>query len=72
MGEMSDRFEIDVSAYVLMGNHYHHLLKTLRANLSKSMQWPGLTYARRFNLRHCRTDHLFQGRFQSLVIENYV
>lgn len=70
MGEMSERFEIDVSAYVLMDNHYHLLLKTPRANLSKAMQWLGLTYTRRFNLRHCRSGHLFQGRFKSLVVEN--
>ena len=50
VGEMSERFEIDVYAYTLMRNHYHLLLKTNRANLSKSMQWLGLTYARRFNL----------------------
>ena len=56
IGEMSERFEIDVSAYVLMGNHYHLLLKTNRSNLSKSMQWLGVTYTRRFNLQHFRTS----------------
>jgi hypothetical protein len=30
---MSERFEIDVFAYVLMGNHYHVLLRNRRANL---------------------------------------
>jgi putative transposase len=70
IGEMSDRFEIDVFAYVLMGNHYHLLLKTNRANLSKSMQWLGLTYTRRFNLRHFRSGHLFQGRFKSIIVQN--
>ena len=70
MGEMSERFEIDVSAYVLMSNHYHLLLKTRHANLSKSMQWLGLTYTRPFNLRHCRSGHLFQGRFKSIIVEN--
>ena len=59
IGEMSERFEIDIFAYVLMGNHYHLLLKTNRANLSKSMQGLGLTYTRRFNLRHFRSGHLF-------------
>jgi REP element-mobilizing transposase RayT len=38
IGEMSERFEIDVYAYVLMGNHYHLLLKTNCSNLSKSME----------------------------------
>ena len=70
IGEMSERFEIDVFAYVLMGNHYHLLLKTNRANISKSMQWLGLTYTRRFNLRHFRSGHLFQGRFKSIIIQN--
>lgn len=70
IGEMSDRFEIEVFAYVLMGNHYHLLLKTNRANLSKSMQWFGLAYTRRFNLRHFRSGHLFQGRFKSIIVQN--
>ena len=30
-----ERFNIEVYAYVLMGNHYHLLLKTPDANLSK-------------------------------------
>ncbi|MBW2602837.1 MAG: transposase [Deltaproteobacteria bacterium] len=38
IGEMSERFEIDVFAYVLMGNNYHLLLKTNGANLSRSME----------------------------------
>jgi len=67
---MSERFEIDVFAYVLMGNHYHLLLKTNRANLSRSMQWLGVTYTRRFNLRHFRSGHLFQGRFKSIIVQN--
>ena len=70
LGEMSERFEIDVFVYVLMDNHYHLLFKTHRANLSKSMQWLGVTYTRRFNLRHCRSGHLFQGRFKSLIVQN--
>jgi REP element-mobilizing transposase RayT len=68
--EMSDRFEIDIFAYVLMGNHYHLLLKTNRANLSKSMQWFGATYTKRFNLRHLRCGHLFQGRFKNMIVQN--
>ena len=70
VGEMSERFEIDVYAYALMGNHYHLLLKTNRSNLSKSMQWLGLTYTRRFNLKHSRAGHLFQGRFKSIIVQN--
>ncbi len=67
---MSERFEVDIIAYVLMDNHYHLLLRTNRANLSKSMQWLGTTYTTIFNLRHSRKGHLFQGRFKSILVEN--
>ncbi|MBD3345055.1 MAG: hypothetical protein GF401_08340 [Chitinivibrionales bacterium] len=70
MKETSERFDLDFYTYVLMGNHYHFLMKTRRANLSKSMQWFGATYTRRFNLRHKRSGHLFQGRFKNFIVEN--
>jgi REP element-mobilizing transposase RayT len=68
--EMASRFNLDIYAYVLMNNHYHLLIKTNNDNLSKSMQWFGATYTRRFNVKHRRTGHLFQGRFKSFIIEN--
>jgi len=70
LGRMSDRFEVDVFAYVLMNNHYHLLLRTNRANLSKSMQWLGTTYTTIFNLSQSRSGHLFQGRYKSILVEN--
>lgn len=70
LGEMSERYEIDIFAYVLMGNHYHLLLRTNRPNLSKGMQWLGLAYTRHFNIRHSRSGHLFQGRFKNIIVEN--
>ncbi len=70
MGEMSDRFEIEIHAWVLMSNHYHLLLRTRKANLSKSMQWLGATYTRRYNVKHKRRGHLYQGRFKSILVED--
>jgi len=70
LGEMSSRYDIDIYAYVLMGNHYHLLLKTYDANLSKAMQWFGTTYTRRFNIGHNCSGHLFQGRFNSFIVQN--
>jgi putative transposase len=69
-GEMSQRFEVDIGAYVLMDNHYHLLMRTRRANLSRSMQWLGATYTKRFNTRHFRSGHLFQGRFKNMLVQN--
>lgn len=70
LGDLSERFEVDVHAYVLMGNHYHLLLKTQQANLSKAMQWFGTAYSRNFNLRNRCDGHLFRGRFKSIIVEN--
>ncbi len=70
LGEMSERFEIEIHSWVLMSNHYHLLLKTRRANLSKGMQWFGATYTRRYNIKHKRSGHLFQGRFKSLLVQD--
>lgn len=67
---MSQRFDVDIFAYVLMDNHYHLLLRTNRSNLSKCMQWLGTTYTTRFNLRHSRSGHLFRGRYKSIIVEN--
>ena len=64
LAEAGERFAVDVLAYVLMGNHYHLLLRTRRANLSKAMQWLGLSYTTRFNFKQSRSGHLFQGRFK--------
>ena len=68
--EMSVRFNVEVSAYVLMSNHYHLLVKTLDGNLSKAMQWFGTSYTRKFNIANRTGGHLFQGRFKSIIVQN--
>ncbi len=68
--KLSERFNVEVYAYVLMGNHYHLLLKTIDANLSRAMQWFGTSFTRKFNLNNRQSGHLFQGRFKSIIVEN--
>jgi putative transposase len=58
-----------IHAYVLMGNHYHLLLETPEPNLSRGMHQINGIYTQRFNRRHQRVGHLFQGRFHSILIE---
>ena len=70
LAEAGERFALDVFAYLLMGNHYHLLLRTRRANLSKAMQWLGVSYTTRFNSKQSRSGHLFQGRFKSMLVQN--
>src|SRR2546422_2630269 len=65
---LPERFGTRLHAYVLMPNHYHLLLETPEANLSRAGQWLNVSYSVWFNRRHTRSGHLFQGRFQSVVV----
>lgn len=56
-------------AYCLMNNHYHLLLETREANLSKAMRDLNGNYTGWFNHKHNRSGHLFQGRYKAYVIE---
>jgi REP element-mobilizing transposase RayT len=70
LAEACERFDVELFAYVLMPNHYHLLMRTHRANLSRAMHWFSGTYTRRFNIRHQKSGHLFQGRFKSILVQN--
>jgi putative transposase len=53
---------IALHAYVLMDNHVHLLLTTLReGDLSWAMHAVGQRYVQAFNLRHRRVGTLWQG-----------
>jgi REP element-mobilizing transposase RayT len=70
LAEATERFGIRIHAYVLMENHYHLLLETPEANLSRVMQWVNVSYSLWFNRLHSRAGHLFQGRFKAVVVED--
>jgi hypothetical protein len=65
---LPERFGIRLHAWVLMDNHYHLLVETPEANLSRTIQWLGVAYSVWFNRRHQRAGHLFQGRFHSFLV----
>jgi REP element-mobilizing transposase RayT len=58
-----------VHAYCLMGNHFHLVVETPRANLVAGMRWFLGTYTARFNRRHKLYGHLFSGRYKSLIVD---
>lgn len=58
-----------VHAYVLMRNHYHLALETPEANLVQGMAWLQGTFANRFNRFRGERGHVFQSRYQSILIE---
>lgn len=63
------QYGLVVHVYCLMPNHYHLALQTPRANLSRALGWLQTTYSIRFNRRHRRNGHLFQGRFKAQLVE---
>ncbi|UCH46553.1 MAG: transposase [Betaproteobacteria bacterium] len=64
------RFDGQMLAYCLMGNHYHFVLHTRKANLSKLMRHINGVYTQAFNRRHVKVGHLFQGRFKAILVDS--
>jgi REP element-mobilizing transposase RayT len=62
-------YQVELHAYVLMDNHFHLLVRTLRDNLSEFMRHFNISYTSAFNRRHRRVGHLYQGRYKAIVVE---
>ncbi len=72
--EYKSRFNFLIHCFVLMDNHYHLVIETLRPNLVKIMHGLNSSYTGYFNKKHKRSGHLFQGRYKAIVVdkENYL
>lgn len=66
--ETSEMWNIRISAYCLMPNHYHILLQTPDANIARSMRHVNGVYTQRFNRRHDCDGQLFRGRYKSILV----
>jgi hypothetical protein len=66
---MVEQYGVLIHTYCLMTNHYHLILETPEANLSRAVQWLNVSYASYFNRRHRYAGHLFQGRYKAIVVE---
>jgi len=69
LAEVRGRFNWLVHAYCLMTNHYHLLIETPDANLSRGMRHLNGVYTQRFNRRCQRGGHVFQGRYKALLVQ---
>ena len=67
--EAVDMWDIRIAAYCLMPNHYHLLVQTPQANLSRSMRHINGVYTQRYNRRHGCDGQLFRGRYKSILVE---
>lgn len=64
-----DRYHWLCHAYCLMDNHYHLVIETPEANLSRGMRQLNGVYTQAYNRRHHRVGHLFQGRYRAILVE---
>jgi putative transposase len=69
LGEASKSSGWITHSFILMNNHYHLLIETSRPTLVKGMQYLNSTYTRRYNVRHKKYGHLFQGRYKALLVD---
>ena len=66
--ESHKMFGLEIFAYCLMDNHYHLLVSTPDANLSRIMRHINGVYTQRYN-RLLKTDgSLFRGRYRAKLI----
>jgi len=55
--EALEVFDATVFAWCLMSNHYHIVLRTRRANLSRLMRHLNGVYTQRYNRRHRKVGY---------------
>lgn len=69
LDEAHSRFGLQVLCYCLMGNHYHLLVKTPFANLSRCMRHINGVYTQRYNKLKKTDGPLFRGRYKAIIVE---
>jgi len=69
LAEVSEQYAARCHAYCLMDNHYHLLLRTAEADLSDAVRQLNGVHAQRFNRRHQRRGHVFEGRFRAPLVD---
>ena len=64
-----ERHNFVIHSFCQMTNHYHLLVETPEANLSKGMRQLNGMYSQYFNRRHELVGHLFQGRYKAILVQ---
>jgi REP element-mobilizing transposase RayT len=67
--DTSEQWNLRIAAYCLMPNHYHLLVQTPDANISRCMRHIDGVYTQRFNRHHECDGSLFRGRYKSILVD---
>ena len=68
LADVTSRYRWRVHAYCLMTNHFHLVVDTPHANVSRAMQYLNSRYVECFNEKYGREGHLVERRFWSDLI----
>ena len=71
LAKANERFEFEIHAYCLMGNHYHIMGHTPGANIGAVMHLIDGCYTQYFNRTRKRDGSLFRGRYHSVLVERH-
>ena len=69
LGDAHKKLGSFVHVFCLMDNHYHLILQTMLANLSRVMHFINTKYSTYLNAKHGRCGHLFQGRYKAILVQ---
>jgi REP-associated tyrosine transposase len=67
--DVVERYHWLCHAFCLMDTHYHLVIETPEGNLSQGARQLNGIYTQRYNRRHRRVGHLFQGRYKAILVE---
>jgi len=67
--EIVEDYNVKVSAYCLMSNHYHLLVQTPDSNISRAMRHLNGVYTQRYNRIHHFDGQLFRGRYKAILVD---
>ncbi len=70
LGEAKQMFELEIHAYCLMSNHYHLLVRTPRANISRAMRHVNGVYTQLYNRTQRIDGPLFRGRYKGKLVDD--
>ena len=67
--EVLEKYSLICYAYCLMNNHYHLLLRTPEANISRGIHDLNSAYANWVKAKRSLIGVIFQGRFRSILVD---
>lgn len=70
--EAGELWDLRISAYCLMPNHYHLLVQTPNGNLSRCMRHINGVYTQRFNRQNKKEVQLFRGRYKAVLVDKVI